>query len=39
MPSFVNACLGTYGNDWVTLDTESAFASPADTHKHNDPCP
>lgn len=39
MPSFVNACLGTCGNDWVTEDTESAFASPADTHKHNDPCP
>ena len=39
MPSFVNACLGTRGNHWGTKDAESAFASPAGTHKHNNPCP
>jgi hypothetical protein len=35
MPSLVNAYLGTCGDDWVKEDADSAFASPADTHKHS----
>ena len=38
LPSFVNACLGTCGDGWVTKDAGSAFTSPADTHKYNDRC-